>query len=271
MISVRIQGHRGWRARYPENSLLGFREAARLQVAAIELDLVEGMNGHFVVAHDPWLIDEDQRVRGINTIPTEELKKRVIPPSSSTYFPNQERHDCTFILLDELLALWPENGPTLNIEIKSKAIWEDRYQSEFSVLCDRLLEVLDASNLDVHLQSFDWRLVQQLYTLSTHPVSWLCETPRELNDFQQSIPYPGQHLHGIGLHHSLVNENLIKWCSYAGLDLAVWTVNDLKILDELIAMGARNIISDDPQLMITHLETSGISVNTNFWDLGQGG
>lgn len=267
MISVRIQGHRGWRAKYPENSLLSFEAVARLPIAAIELDIVEAIDGRFVLAHDPWILDEQDRVKGLRDISVEDLKRLSIPPSSKIDFPEQEKHQCPYIFLDELLALWPVSGPTLNIEIKSKAIWEGRYQSEFSVLSDSLIEQLSACQLDVHLQGFDWRLVQQLYTLSAHPVSWLCETPRELNDFQQSIPYPGQYLHGLGLHHSLVNENLVKWCAYAGLDMAVWTVNRLDVLDEMLDFGVRNIITDEPLKVIEHVKSKGMRLETDFWQL----
>jgi glycerophosphoryl diester phosphodiesterase len=266
LSSVRVQGHRGWRAKYPENSLLSFEAAARLPIAAIELDIVEAADGRFVLAHDPWVLDDQDRVRGLRAMSIDDLKALRIPSSSEIDFPEQEKHDCPYLLLDELLALWPASGPTLNIEIKSKAIWEDRYQSDFSTLCDRLIEQVNACPLDVHLQSFDWRLVQQLYTLSAHPVSWLCETPRELNDFQQSIPYPGQHLHGLGLHYSLVNENLVKWCEYAGLDMAVWTVNSMEVLDGMLDCGVTNIITDEPLKVIEHLKSKDIHPETNFWE-----
>lgn len=49
----RILGHRGYRARYPENTLLAFREALRAGADGVECDLQKTRDGEFVVIHDP--------------------------------------------------------------------------------------------------------------------------------------------------------------------------------------------------------------------------
>ena len=53
--TVDIQGHRGARALFPENTLEGFLAAANLGVAAFELDVGMTGDGVVVVAHDPLL------------------------------------------------------------------------------------------------------------------------------------------------------------------------------------------------------------------------
>src|SRR5471030_2167523 len=50
-----IQGHRGARALFPENTLEGFLAAAALGVAAFELDVAMTADGVVVVSHDPAL------------------------------------------------------------------------------------------------------------------------------------------------------------------------------------------------------------------------
>jgi len=52
---VLVHGHRGARARRPENTLSAFQYAIRCGVDAIEMDLVLTGDGHVVVAHDPVL------------------------------------------------------------------------------------------------------------------------------------------------------------------------------------------------------------------------
>ena len=34
-----LAGHRGWRAKYPENTMIGFREVLKLDIDAIETDV----------------------------------------------------------------------------------------------------------------------------------------------------------------------------------------------------------------------------------------
>ena len=52
---IDIQGHRGARALFPENTLDGFCAAAALGVQAFELDVGMTADGVVVVAHDPAL------------------------------------------------------------------------------------------------------------------------------------------------------------------------------------------------------------------------
>src|SRR5882757_209673 len=50
-----IQGHRGARALFPENTLEGFLAASALGVTAFELDVAMTADGVVVVSHDPAL------------------------------------------------------------------------------------------------------------------------------------------------------------------------------------------------------------------------
>jgi glycerophosphoryl diester phosphodiesterase len=52
---ILVHGHRGARARMPENSLAAFHYAIACGVDAIEMDLVLTGDGQIVVAHDPLL------------------------------------------------------------------------------------------------------------------------------------------------------------------------------------------------------------------------
>ena len=36
--TVTLAGHRGWRAKYPENTMRGFREVLKIDIDAIEMD-----------------------------------------------------------------------------------------------------------------------------------------------------------------------------------------------------------------------------------------
>jgi len=49
---VTVIAHRGWSAKYPENTLLAFREAIALGADGIEFDVHQSKNGQLVVIHD---------------------------------------------------------------------------------------------------------------------------------------------------------------------------------------------------------------------------
>ena len=50
-----LQGHRGYRGLYPENSTIGFLKSLHLGVSTIELDVVISKDKKVVVSHEPWI------------------------------------------------------------------------------------------------------------------------------------------------------------------------------------------------------------------------
>ena len=50
-----LQGHRGARGLFPENSLEGFISAVDLMVNTIEMDVVISKDKQVVVSHEPWI------------------------------------------------------------------------------------------------------------------------------------------------------------------------------------------------------------------------
>ena len=49
---VTLAGHRGWRGKYPENTMLGFRKVLELDIDAIEMDVHMTKDYRIVVCHD---------------------------------------------------------------------------------------------------------------------------------------------------------------------------------------------------------------------------
>jgi glycerophosphoryl diester phosphodiesterase len=52
---VTLAAHRGWRGKYPENTMLGFRKALTLDIDAIEMDVHMTRDYRIVVCHDATL------------------------------------------------------------------------------------------------------------------------------------------------------------------------------------------------------------------------
>ena len=62
---VTLTAHRGWRAKYPENTMLGFREALKLDIDGIEMDAHMTADYRIVVCHDGRL-DRTQRAGSVH-------------------------------------------------------------------------------------------------------------------------------------------------------------------------------------------------------------
>jgi glycerophosphoryl diester phosphodiesterase len=51
---IEVHGHRGFRGKFPENTLTTFKEAAKLGVDFIEFDVVISKDSQVVISHEPW-------------------------------------------------------------------------------------------------------------------------------------------------------------------------------------------------------------------------
>lgn len=72
---VTLAGHRGWRAKYPENTMRGFREVLKIDVDAIEMDVHMTKDYHIVVCHDANLARTTDTSGMIYEMTLEEVRK----------------------------------------------------------------------------------------------------------------------------------------------------------------------------------------------------
>ncbi|MBE6610331.1 MAG: hypothetical protein E7634_06650 [Ruminococcaceae bacterium] len=72
---VTLTAHRGWRAKYPENTMLGFREALKLDIDAIETDVHMTKDYHMVICHDINLKRTTDMTGDIYNMTLDDIKK----------------------------------------------------------------------------------------------------------------------------------------------------------------------------------------------------
>lgn len=72
---VTLTGHRGWRGKYPENTMLGFRKVLELDIDAIEMDVHMTKDYHIVVCHDPDLSRTTDKHGFIPNMTLEEVRQ----------------------------------------------------------------------------------------------------------------------------------------------------------------------------------------------------
>jgi glycerophosphoryl diester phosphodiesterase len=136
----RVLGHRGYRARFPENTLLAFREALGSGADGIECDIQKTRDGRYVVIHDPRtgrVADADLDVARTDF---EDLR--------SLDFGRGER----IPTLDDLLRALPP-GAWLDLELKDETIMQED--------CDGLMGMLDSHfpRANLMVSSFNPRLL----------------------------------------------------------------------------------------------------------------
>jgi glycerophosphoryl diester phosphodiesterase len=175
--SFDLQGHRGARGLWPENTLTGFSRALDIGVSTLELDCAVTRDGVVVISHDPVLNPDHTRdAQGaflpapgppISTLSYAQLRQydvgRLRPGSDyAARFPEQRPVDGERIpRLADLYALVATRGDRavrFNVETK---VYPDRPELTVTpeVFAERLLAVVLEAGMGARttIQSFDWR------------------------------------------------------------------------------------------------------------------
>lgn len=264
-----LQGHRGARGLYPENSVEGFLAAIDLQVNTIELDVVISKDGQVVVSHEPWI--SSSICWGLNDKPVAEGKSLNIYKMNysevTNYncgsqpnpdFPLQARMSTYKPLLNEVLTEVEASATALelpnlkyNIEIKSTPETDDIFHPKPTEFCRLVLKVIqEAKVLDrTTIQSFDVRALQEMKLLAPSiPVALLIS---ETDGFEKDLEKLGFTPEIYSPNFHLVNETLVRACHQNGIKIIPWTVNEEEDMVELLELGVDGLITDYPDVALT--------------------
>lgn len=181
-----LQGHRGARGLWPENTLGGFARALALGIDSIELDCAMTRDGVVVISHDPQLNPEHTRDEHGRFLPQPgpliwamdyaALARydvgRIRPGSDySRAHPMQQPIDGERIpRLADLFALVDrlgEHGVRFNIEVKVFPL-QPEWTAAPEPFVRALLDVVAAAGVAARctIQCFDWRVLNEAHRLA---------------------------------------------------------------------------------------------------------
>jgi glycerophosphoryl diester phosphodiesterase len=258
---ILVHGHRGARARFPENTLPAFEYAIRAGVDAIEMDLAVTKDDVLVVSHDPQLNAQICRAPAgspvvIRQLALEQLRCWDCGSLQNPNFPKQTPVPGTRIpTLDEVLSLASSGRVHCNIEIKSFPERPDLTPAPRR-FAELLLEAIHRHKLAslVIVQSFDFRTLQAMHGLAPEiRLSALDE--RGLGDFAAVAESARAKM--ISPHFKLVTPENVAAAHAAQMQVLAWTANTPEVWDRLIAARVDGIITDDPAELIAYLARGG--------------
>jgi len=247
----RLFGHRGFPARYPENTMASFRAAVEAGVEYLEFDVWATRDGEIVVHHDASLARMCAVERRVPDLALEELRSLPIcRTSSGKQLPRDDNTPAEYVpTLRQVLEELSETFMT--IEIKPTDFPVERFLREHILDSEAQERVLLASSQDVVLQKIR-------STTEEIPTSFAYGEIRSFFqwlDGGRKAPYhpPGQALQippRKGLRR-LVTKKSVQAVHDLGLEMHVWTVNRAGQMRGLLDLGVDGIMSDNPQLLKT--------------------
>jgi glycerophosphoryl diester phosphodiesterase len=251
-----VVAHRGYRAMYPENTLVAFEAAIGVNADMIELDVSLTRDRIPVVIHDNTL---DRTTNGSGPVSEHtlaELKELDAGSWFSTKFSGE-----AIPTLEELL-MSVKGRITVNIEIKPESFESpaipDGIESQICELVEKL-EMGD-SVLISSFEHFFFARIQRWYRnqgKSTLPkVAPLQEAP--LSEELALGICSRQGAYSFHPDENFVTPSLIETLKADGFRIFPYTINKEKRMEQLIQWGVTGIISDEPELVWKVIRKLGV-------------
>lgn len=264
-----VEGHRGCRGLYPENTIAGFIKALDLGVNTLEMDVVITKDKKVILSHEPWMSSEfclqpngdsistkEEMKFNIYKMTYEEVSKFDCGSKIHPRFLQQEKIKETKPLLRSVIIKVAEyciaNNfpfPDLNIEIKSLPETDNVFHPSVNEYANLVLEELKKMRVlkNVIIQSFDKRALQAVKRLNPEiRISLLCEEDISLD---KSLAGLGFMPNIYSCEYKSVNKEMVSRAKELKIKLVPWTVNDSTEMKKLIDLGVDGIITDYPNLL----------------------
>ena len=155
---MEVFAHRGYSAKYPENTMFAFRAAMNYAVDGIELDVHMTKDGHLVVIHDEKVNRTTNGKGYVKEMTVEQIKELDAGSKFNPLFKGEK-----IPLLEEVVQLIEPTNLKLNIELKSDVF--PYYGMDMKVL--KLVEKYGIQNRTI-ISSFDHETLTRIAEVAPH-------------------------------------------------------------------------------------------------------
>ncbi|PRX43248.1 glycerophosphodiester phosphodiesterase family protein [Salegentibacter salegens] len=270
-VTIQVQGHRGDRGNFPENSIPAFISAVKKGADVIELDVVISKDKKVVVSHEPFMhslyvlmpsgdtiSEENQEKFNLYKMSYDSIKKFDSGSKGNRLFPNQQKQKTHKPLLTEAIDS-VENyisnnnleAVSYNIELKSSEDKYGIYQPDPEEFVNLVMEVIKNKNIEqkMNLQSFDVNILNEVH--KSYPgveTAYLVYTEGiqknlDLLDLRPKIYSP---------HYELVKDTaFVDSIKNMEMKLIPWTVNEAEAIEKMIELNVDGIITDYPERVLS--------------------
>lgn len=295
-----LQGHRGARGLFPENTREGFAATLALGVRSLELDVAITRDGVAVVTHDPelnpdlvrgpdgaWLAARGPAVHSLSVAELARFDVGRLRPGSAlaALYPDQAPADGVRIpLLAEVLALAAPAGVTVDVELKTEP---DRPGVTVApaAMAEAVMAVLREASASggaprMAVRSFDWRGLRHLR--AHHPAMPLVyltspDTVAAAALWWDGAAIPASVPAAVAAEargaawrpvwapqHAALTRADLDAAHELGLLVVPWTVNAPADMSRLIAWGVDGLCTDRPDLARAAMQAAGMALPPGF-------
>ncbi len=229
---VKVFAHRGYKKKFPENTMLAFQKAIEYGADGIELDVHLSKDHHLVVIHDETLDRTTHRSGVVSQLTLAEIRQAKIRAGFMKY----ERVP----LLKEVLELIKDTAVELNIEIKGRTD---------GILEAQLMALLSQFDLNdrVIISSFELTSIQKVKQLSPAIETAYLYSKYKDQPWLLTADYL---FDGIHTNTYYISKDFTSKIAAEGLNVRMYTVNRENDIKYWLDSGIDAIITDDVELAL---------------------
>ena len=234
-----VIAHRGYRAKFPENTLVAFEAAISAGADMIELDVLLTKDRKMVVIHDESL---DRTTNGQGMVRDYTLSELKTFDAGSWLDARFKRERLP--TLQEVLDL-VNKQVLINIEIKRSA-YEPHHPPD--AIEKQIVDLVARKNAfeNVLISSFEWRVLERLAAMKDPPaIALLSGDPDEGNPLEACRKLEAFSWHPRSL---LLKKEHVRKMHDAGILVFPWNVGTPEDMARMLEMDVDGLIVDDPPL-----------------------
>ena len=234
MKNIVVEGHRGFCALYPENTLLSFEKAIELGVDAVEFDVWLSSDRHPVLMHD----GDTTRTCGVPGHLRDRTLAQIkeLDPCYREKFGEQFAGQVQVPTLQELLALVKEKKPSLKLGVEIKEYTEETVDITIAALKEYGFDI----RKDCWFYAFNGRIIR--YLKEKYNARTMGYPDIQMKEFCGYEWYDE-----IGLSMMFVKSELCAFYREKGLPMHLYCADNEADVRLCIESGASLITANDPR------------------------
>ncbi|MCB1174069.1 MAG: hypothetical protein KDK39_10905 [Leptospiraceae bacterium] len=242
-----IIAHRGWSGSYPENTLIGLREAIKLGCHMIEFDVTLTKDRKPIIIHDKTLSRTTNGYGKVHKYTFQELRRLDAgswfhPKYAGAHLPS----------LDEILLIAKGAGIRINIEIK-KECWEDDLPVDS--IEHQIINAIEKYRVTdrVIISSFRWGFIKRIHEIAPHVQKALLhyKSTATLDPARLKKEYG---ISSFNPQEIELNQKFVNKCHDAGLKVLPFTINTYRDMEQYINMGVDGMFTNHPNRLFRFLD-----------------
>lgn len=267
--NIDVQGHRGCRGLYPENTIPAFIHAIDLGVNTLECDVVISKDLKVIVSHEPFFNHEittlpngafftkkDEEEHNVFELDYAEIKLYDTGSKYFSKFPFQNKIKTYKPSLEDVVNEVNKRTTSINynIEIKRRVEWDGIFHPDFKKFADLVVAEINVLGImeRTTVQCFDIQTLKYIH--ESYPKVRLVYLAANENSVEKNIELLGFMPFVYSPYFKMINNETVSYCKKNNLQLIPWTVNEEEDIKKQIEIGVDGIISDYPDRIIDLLK-----------------